>query len=396
VTTVDLRAREPVPSPPDSTFFAGTTLPSVNTTDGSWNETRAAELRGQFPWGHVQWCDVNVRERWVTGVDVGKKKDKGKGKGAEKDKDKDGDKDKGDENDKDKDAAANVDGIGFIDLHPEDPPLLPTAWAWVRGSTTLTAHLPGYPADEGNEAITYDFYGLHFLANGTYELYALPEGTFLDIRNIPRLFPNHHNITSHIVLAELEKELRAYEGNLLLTDVKPDEPRASSCPLLIHLSVPPIPPGVTQAELQAYEAELANPTGILSSMTRPPAYWNSRPGMGGVIIADQCGFAYGIEHGKGMGIEEFWSKSLNYAAYATISQFIVLILLVRQMEATRTPSTLAKVSLWTIVLIGVSDVWLFSLHLGVGVMSNNKTSLPIIVPGFCVLCTSIVFAPVSC
>lgn len=65
------------------------------------------------------------------------------------------------------------------------------------------------------------------------------------------------------------------------------------------------------------------------------------------------------------------------------------------MEVTRTPSTLAKVSLWTIVGIGVSDAWIFSAHLAVGIMSNNKTSLPLIVPGFFALCTAIVFAPVG-
>lgn len=74
---------------------------------------------------------------------------------------------------------------------------------------------------------------------------------------------------------------------------------------------------------------------------------------------------------------------------------MVLVLLVRQMEATRTPSTLAKVSLWTIVILGVTDSWIFSAHLVIGVMTDNKTGLPMLVPGFCALCTAIVFGPVS-
>lgn len=83
------------------------------------------------------------------------------------------------------------------------------------------------------------------------------------------------------------------------------------------------------------------------------------------------------------------------AGYATLSQLLVLFLLVRQMERTRTPSTLAKVSLWTIVLIALSDSWIFSAHLVIGVMSDNRTSLPMLVPGFAALCTAIVFGPVS-
>lgn len=83
------------------------------------------------------------------------------------------------------------------------------------------------------------------------------------------------------------------------------------------------------------------------------------------------------------------------AGYATLSQLLVLFLLVGQMERTRTPSTLAKVSLWTIVLIALSDSWIFSAHLVFGVLSDNRTSLPMLVPGFAALCTAIVFGPVS-
>jgi len=89
------------------------------------------------------------------------------------------------------------------------------------------------------------------------------------------------------------------------------EQRASTCPLLIHLALPPLPPGVKLSEIQAYDAELANPTGILTSLTRPPHYWMVREGLGGVIVADQCGFAFGFEQGKGVGLDDFWRKSVN-------------------------------------------------------------------------------------
>jgi hypothetical protein len=79
----------------------------------------------------------------------------------------------------------------------------------------------------------------------------------------------------------------------------------------MHLSLPPLPAGTQPAEIEAYNAELANPTGILSSLTRPPQYWSAREGLGGVIIADQCGFAFGFEQGKGVGLDDFWRKSIN-------------------------------------------------------------------------------------
>ena len=83
------------------------------------------------------------------------------------------------------------------------------------------------------------------------------------------------------------------------------------------------------------------------------------------------------------------------AAFASASQLLVLLLLIRQMESTRTPSTLAKVSVWTIVMMGISDSWVFSAHVVLGIVSDNQSSLPLLVPGFLCLCTAIIFAPVG-
>ncbi|KAK4685270.1 transmembrane E3 ubiquitin-protein ligase, partial [Tremellales sp. Uapishka_1] len=256
-------------------------------------------------------------------------------------------------------------------------------WTWVKGAATLGAN---------EHTIDYDLYGLHFVPNGTYNLFALPDGIRIDIRNIPRLYPDHHNITSRIILAELKKEMKKQESALMLSEVKDDDETATSCPLLLYLTLPPLPPGWTAEEIAAYESELHNPTGIRTSLRKPPNYWGGL-GLGGVAIADECGWAFGISDGAGVKLDDFWRKSVNYAAYATFSQLLVLILLVRQMEFTRTPSTLSKVSLWTIVMMGTADSWIFSAHVVVGIMSENKTSLPMLVPGFLCLCTAIVFGP---
>ena len=88
-----------------------------------------------------------------------------------------------------------------------------TDWSWVKGSATLSA---------GENAIDYAFYGLHFLPNGTMNLYGLPDGMRIDIREIPRLYPGHQNITHQIILAELENELAVQEASLMLSDVQDD------------------------------------------------------------------------------------------------------------------------------------------------------------------------------
>ena len=84
----------------------------------------------------------------------------------------------------------------------------------------------------------------------------------------------------------------------------------TSCPLLVHLSVPPLPSETTQKEIELYDAEIHNPTGLRVSLPHPVNYWEG-VGLGGVIVADQCGWAFGLEGGTGIKIDEFWDRSIN-------------------------------------------------------------------------------------
>ncbi|KAL7422798.1 hypothetical protein Q5752_002094 [Cryptotrichosporon argae] len=332
-------------------FHRDAALASVNVTDrltAAHNATHASDLRGDFDWSALATWDMNLKERAVAeGFDLSDP------------------------------AFAPVDDFA--------------GWHWVKGGATLSslAHARiGIDAD----SVDYDFYGLHYIPNGTYGLVARPQGVRIDIREIPRLWPDHHNVTSRIVLGELEKERKVQEDSLLLSDVTPDATPRTTCPVYITLAAPPLPPQASLADIELYSAELRRPTGILASLPRPPQYWHGL-GLGGAVVSDQCGVAFELSGGKGVGIDDFWRKSINYAAFATACQLLVLVLLVRQMESTRTPSSLAKVSLWTIVMMGISDSWVFSAHVVVGIMSDNKSSLPMLVPGFLSLCTAVVFGP---
>lgn len=90
-----------------------------------------------------------------------------------------------------------------------------TDWTWVKGAATIHSGDPWTSAT----LVEYEFYGLHYLPNGTYGLYGMPEGRRVDIRQIPKLWPGAENVTSRIVLAELEKELKTQEDTLLLSEV---------------------------------------------------------------------------------------------------------------------------------------------------------------------------------
>lgn len=92
-----------------------------------------------------------------------------------------------------------------------------------------------------------------------------------------------------------------------------DVSETTTCPLLIHFSLPPIPSPSLASEIQAYHAELSNPTGLLTSMKRPPGYSQLPPGLGGVVVADGCGWALGIEGGEGLGVDDFWRREVDCA-----------------------------------------------------------------------------------
>jgi hypothetical protein len=152
---------------PNVTFFDHV-LPSLNSSS-EWNATLAEELKGDWDWTLVDSWEMNVKERSIL-----------------------------------EERSNLTSGVKDED------------WSWVRGTITF-----------GNTEIRprvtdYDFIGLHYLPNGTYELYAVPDGLYLDIRNIPRLYPQHHNTTRRIIMRELEKELDAQERSLLLTDIRPE------------------------------------------------------------------------------------------------------------------------------------------------------------------------------
>ncbi|WVW81137.1 hypothetical protein I302_103128 [Kwoniella bestiolae CBS 10118] len=339
--------------------------PNLNST-GEWNATLSEELRGQWEWNRTVKWEMNLKERNISSMSP-EMEDEHRTNGTEWERYED--------------------------------------WNWIKGSLTMsTSDKKPSTSDKDQEAIqsspvdrsiTYDFFGLHHLPNGTYNLYGLPEGMRIDIRKIPYLWnTRHQNVTKEIILRELEKEIRNLDGNLMIGDLRDDDiSDQTTCPLLLHLTLPPLPMGVTEEEIEFYNHEVQNPTGIKSAIPRPPSYWEVGNGLGGVIVADQCGWAMGITDGHGIDIDSFWERSINYAAYATISQLIVLLLLVRQMEKTRTPSSLSKVSVYTIVIMSITDSWVFSAHVVVGIMSDNKASLPMLVPGFMCLCTAVVFGP---
>ncbi|OXG23479.1 ligase [Cryptococcus neoformans Tu401-1] len=357
-----------------ASFWKGAHLPRlpINQTEG-WNETRAEEMRGEWDWARTVRWDMNLKERNVS---------------------------------------SSIDRPDDLS-HPtqKDDNEYPE-WTWVKGALTLTSRpVPLSPSSStstaSDQTIIYDFYGLHHIPNGTYNLFALPEGMRPDIRRLPGLWGEKRwgeeagNETRGIVLRELEKEVKVQEGLFVLGDMRPDDvSETTTCPLLIHLTLPPIPSSSLSAEIQAYHAEISNPTGLLASMKRPPGYSQLPPGLGGVVVADGCGWALGVDGGEGLEVDDFWRREVSYSVLTALTQLLLLYLLVNQMELTRTPSTLSKVSIWTIALMAVIDSYVFSLNVILGVMNvghggsdGNGGGMGVWVGGFAAFAGAVIFGP---
>ena len=45
--------------------------------------------------------------------------------------------------------------------------------------------------------------------------------------------------------------------------------------------------------------------------------------------------------------------------------------------------------------MGITDSWIFSAHVVMGILSDSKLSIGLLVPGFLGLCSAVVFGPVS-
>nr|ODN88861.1 hypothetical protein L204_06299 [Cryptococcus depauperatus CBS 7855] len=324
-----------------SPFFSNVSTPVLNSTN--------ATLIGQWDWARTYRADFNIKERPVSEIST------------------------------------------LQDF---------SNWSWVKGSVILFS--PSISIFAQN-SLTYDFYGLHHIPTGIYNIYGLPTGMRVDIRRLPSLWHSHseeiQNQTKEIVLRELQHQVKVQEANFMVADHQPDETNdQTSCSLLIHLALPPLPLSVNQHALDDYIFETEHPTGILASLPVPPQYWQVGKGMGGLLLADECGWALGVEGGRGMSVTEFWSKSNYYTFVSTLSSLVLLLLLVYQMESTRTPSTLSKVSLYTILIMSISDSYVFSLNVVLGIVQGSSSAgqergLGFFVVGFLAFCGAVVFGP---
>ncbi|ELU40698.1 hypothetical protein AG1IA_05266 [Rhizoctonia solani AG-1 IA] len=115
--------------------------------------------------------------------------------------------------------------------------------------------------------------------------------------------------------------------------------------------------------MQELESEMEDPTGA-RTVSRPPLK------LDGLILSPDCAVALTFKD----AVDSF---------IASICYFVILKLIVRQMETSRTPSSIAKISRWTFALQAIADAYSF---VGVSIGdSEYHTPIRLTLPRFSML-----------
>ncbi|KAG0243270.1 hypothetical protein BGW41_002455 [Actinomortierella wolfii] len=160
------------------------------------------------------------------------------------------------------------------------------------------------------------------------------------------------------------------------------EPLASEeagCNYQIYMQLGAIDSSIKPSHLKELEKEWASPQGI-STIRAPPLNASM------IMYSPNCRLVMQAKEMKGMKIEKVYSKMLHYAVMAGIIAFIQVILLSKQMEFTLTPTSVSKVSYWTITIHSIMDANLFMVYYSTGA-TYDRLFLPFAAAAFfsCVL-----------
>ncbi|KAJ7765390.1 hypothetical protein DFH07DRAFT_1014818 [Mycena maculata] len=236
--------------------------------------------------------------------------------------------------------------------------------------------------ENSSEDLRLEFEGIHFVSNGT--MYALAQpGRHVDLRFLPSIVPEaFRNETARIVEPELnsriEKLRRLIDAGVIEQESNFDEAAKTSCPFSLYAVLDPV--NVPEGLLRELEEETQHPVGIWT-VSPPPL------SVSGLLMSKECGILYEFHKTEGVGLRSLFRKLTTYAGTTAIAYLVMLTLLSRQMQRSRTPSGITRISFWTFLVQAVVDALSFAGHTVFALVADGKPSLSLIAPAFlaCVL-----------
>ncbi|CAK5274039.1 unnamed protein product, partial [Mycena citricolor] len=228
-----------------------------------------------------------------------------------------------------------------------------------------------------------EFEGIHYPENGT--MYAIAEGIgqHVDIRYLPSIVPaSSRNHTAHVVEPELASRVaklrNLIDAGVIEPEAAADDSAKTECSFSLYLSLDPVK--VPERLLRELEAETQHPTGAWT--VTPPAMT-----LRGLLLSRDCGIVYQFHKTDGVGLHSLFRKLTTYAGTTAITYLVMLVLLSRQMQRSRTPSGISRLSFWTFLVQATVDSLSFAGHTVFALVASGTPSLSLIAPAFlaCVL-----------
>ncbi|KAG8743811.1 hypothetical protein FRC10_011359 [Ceratobasidium sp. 414] len=251
--------------------------------------------------------------------------------------------------------------------------------------TFLTGHID-FVNSKADVLVNYQLDGVHFYEDGSIYGLLEPRGFNPDLRQLSPLVPTSvRNLTIHAVKDEIGRQIHTLRDRIKNPKTEgqaEDKNSITTCSFQLYAHINPSNFSVDL--MRELESETENPTGV-RTVKRPPLR------LDGLILSPDCGVALAFSEAVGMQAAIFWHKSTLYSFVASLCYFIILKLLVRQMEMSRTPSSIAKISRWTFAFQAIADAYSFVGHVTVGIVSESRSSLSIIAPGFLAATLFLVF-----
>ncbi|QRV90192.1 DSC E3 ubiquitin ligase complex subunit 1 [Ceratobasidium sp. AG-Ba] len=249
----------------------------------------------------------------------------------------------------------------------------------------LTGHID-FVNSKDDVLVNYQLDGVHFYEDGTIYGLMEPRGLDPDLRQLSPLVPsNVRNLTAYAIKDEIERQIHVLQDrikNPRNDGQSEDRNSITTCSFQLYARIRSS--NFSTYLMQELEAETEDPTGV-RTVKRPPLQ------LDGLILSPDCAVALRFNEAVGMQANIFWQKSTMYSFVASLCYFIILKLLVRQMEMSRTPSSIAKISRWTFAFQAIADAYSFVGHVTVGIVSESRSSLSIIAPGFLAATLFLVF-----
>ncbi|KAF9996823.1 hypothetical protein BGZ65_007599, partial [Modicella reniformis] len=235
---------------------------------------------------------------------------------------------------------------------------------WVKGNWRLKH------GDNEDYGIALNIQGVHFVDSGSFYMWGIPEDGRMPFWRILDLMPDNasYDLAAAAIKEQYQHRIKTIENaiagyeSLEYPEISISE--TSTCHYQMYMQLGAINPSVRSSALKDLEREWAAPQGI-STIKAP--HLNSTL----FIYSPNCRLTLVVKNAEGMKREKFYSKAVNYAGMAGTLAFIQVFLLVRQMEYTPTPSSVSKVSYWSIALQVFIDSYLCMLHLTTGVLIDT-------------------------